>query len=70
MPTPNISKFIAYCETELDLQNRLIVDMSSEKHYFLHINPLFGYGTDNGTAELYIDLREATVYPEKHISKD
>ena len=47
-----------------------ILDMSSEKHYFLHINPLFGYGTDDGTAELYIDLRKATVYPEKHISKD
>lgn len=30
MPTPNISKFIAYCETELDLQNRLIVNKEKD----------------------------------------
>ena len=38
-----------------------IFDMKEEKHYFLHINPLFGYGSDDGTAELYIDLRKATA---------
>ena len=38
-----------------------IFNMREEKEYYLHINPLFGYGTEDGTAELYIDIREAMV---------
>ena len=38
-----------------------IFNMSEEKEYYLHVNPLFGYGVADGTAELYIDIRKAMV---------